>query len=98
MKAKVIAAEHTPGPWERRLVDGVSVSVENRIQDDQSNADELSPNARMIAAAPELAGACEWLLREYCSHLQGNGYAKEIIADLPHVKAAYAALKKAGVK
>ncbi len=41
----------------RDTLKGVRVTTETIIRDDQSNVDQLSPDARLVAAAPELLNA-----------------------------------------
>lgn len=65
-----MSAQHTPGPWHTAGDQGVQI----RSQRDQiakvwtMRGNEWKANARLIAAAPDLLGACEtfheWLVRE----------------------------------
>ena len=57
--------QHTPGPWktEQRTTKGEFVTETHIVASDGSHIAEVSPcqieeNARLIAAAPDLLGAC----------------------------------------
>lgn len=68
-----MAAKHTPGPWtfehvSQDVVDiksdgpkwkAVATIKANKLGAGEVGADELSSNARLIAAAPDLLAACE---------------------------------------
>ncbi len=51
----IVSKHDQPGRSVRDHLKGVAVLVDARINDDQSNAHEASPDARLIAAAPETA-------------------------------------------
>lgn len=55
---------HTPGPW---TINGSAIETDNTIiahiyDPDENGPDEFAANAHLIAAAPDLLAACEWLL------------------------------------
>jgi hypothetical protein len=55
----IVSTHDEPGISVRAALKGVSVLVDAMVRDDQSNAHEVSPDARLIAAAPDLLEACE---------------------------------------
>jgi len=79
-----------------RILKGWHIQNEQGHRVASIDGSTLSPEkeyelAQLIAAAPELAEALEWLLREYL-------HVVTVPADdIPQVKAARATLQKAGV-
>ena len=88
-------SKHTPGPW---IVDpnpelplGVIEDNENGMgicEFPRRRTPEAEANARLIAAAPEMAGALRSILESYSS---------DEINEQPILVAARAALAKAGL-
>lgn len=63
---------HTPGPWHVNTLEVVPYSIHahrgvvaevSRGTMNEVRADEIEANVRLIAAAPELLAALEWLLK-----------------------------------
>lgn len=73
----IVSTHNAPGRSVRDALKGVSVRVDAEINDDQSNAHEASPDARLISAAPELLDAC----RDALDTLEMEGVADGDTAD-----------------
>lgn len=58
----IVSKHDQPGRSVRDYLKGVEVKVDANIHDDQSNAADASPDARLIAAAPDLLAALEALI------------------------------------
>lgn len=72
-------SRHTKGPWEVRAKNPGIVAPVGRPLHIVANCDVLplgpktvSANARLVAAAPELLDALEWLVEE-CTNGDGSG-------------------------
>ena len=71
---------HTPGPWKIVRIDGELVGSIYRgktricagIIDDMKLRREAEANAALIAAAPDLLEALEWLLEEFDQRRLGD--------------------------
>ena len=92
--------EHTPGPWEYDAAmvwggpQGLTSICEILFHEDE-RADEHGPNARLIAAAPDLLEALEklaaWILDEDCQYVEMTpNERKQIDKDAYAARAAIA--------
>lgn len=59
-------AKHTPGPWEvsGRYNVSATFGVQYNASNHSATAEQLSANARLIAAAPEMLKALELVLND----------------------------------
>jgi hypothetical protein len=55
----IVSAHDEPGTTVRARLKGVTVSVDAFIYDDQSNAAQAPPDARLIVASPDMLVALE---------------------------------------
>ena len=92
----IVSAQDAAGRSVRDSLKGVEVRVSANIADDQSNAHEASPDARLIAAAPELLEALQGL----ANALQAKPGRRGLLDAVPHqLEIARAVISKArGVK
>ena len=82
----IVSKHDAPGRSVRDWLKGVSVKVDVEINDDQSNASMASPDARLIAAAPDLLTA----LQAVQPYFEGEHHP-----DHPHCVQLRAAIAKA---
>ncbi len=81
-------SKHTPGPWRKRdryvftVINGQDCLLATVDSMDIPDS-QIQPNARLIAAAPELLEECDWLL-EVVNTLdpEGNVLTQEEILHL----------------
>ena len=91
-------SKYTPGPWEQGLLSKNhiwSASKDCVAVVGKDFYDDWLANARLIAAAPELAEALVEMLNQ--TERRVKRYSESDPDDLASVQAARAALKKAGV-
>ncbi len=82
--------QHTPGPWEIDFTMHGALAVRSKasfVATACRDTQYEQANAYLLAAAPELLDACEWLVK-MC---EANGYA----LDNPKLHAARTAIAKA---
>ena len=81
---------HTPGPW-AVMPDGNNVKVTSAAGDTicKLRTNLLTNNAQLIAAAPDLLKACEWLVKMAEAENEACGIYKA------HIEQARAAIKSA---
>ena len=85
--------QHTPGPW--KAIGDKIYSADQRqvahvyalVDPDDLNIMQSIPNARLMAAAPEMLDALKALIHAYSSHefpalIDARERAKELIAKL----------------
>ena len=87
------AAQHTPGPWKRTsetMIHGGSSYVA-RIQRGPLPPDEVTANARLICAAPDLLAALNHIAYELIGELEAN--AAHVLNEV--VRIARAAIARA---
>jgi hypothetical protein len=82
---------------------GQICTVEQREDDDNDDddfdlGDEAEANARLIAAAPELADALRAFVRQYDRAVGAGAQSQTVRPDDPLIVAARAVLEKAGVE
>ncbi len=93
-------SKHTPGPWKATVGKGMCATVitcEQGLICELGGGDCVEPNARLIAAAPDLLEACEGLLevKMDCSTFHQIG-CKTCSYCLAHEKAKAAIAKATG--
>jgi hypothetical protein len=81
----VVSSHEEPGTSVRDRLKGVTIKIDAIIRDDQSNASDASPDARLICAAPDLLEACIRALpylRDHIGMTRYEGPGDRIALDL----------------
>lgn len=92
-----MSAKHTPGPWTAaagRILGGFG-AVAKMVDQSTNYRAQQEADARLIAAAPELLAALEWLVRDAdCDYTSPEDSDRRVVM-VSTVEAARAAVAKA---